>query len=335
MRRSSDGESESVKSFEMRESMNRPVDEVPVASSSSSDDPNTKAAKPSFFNCVDLVVLLLFSFFFAIPRVVTSVVVYFAYVSTGEMSVTSFAIVNAGIGCISIYLDILVSSYGDKVVTPYGRRKPFCLAGVLFTCAGATIMCTPATNGVTAQYAIASLLASLGSAFYDNSFNSWIIEVLPHEAEYVRVSAYLSFASILGALPTAIMVYIAGSDPQEILTIILWAFLPPNLIFTVLLMYRVRILFYCSSFFCCCSASVSLSLSLSLSYPSIAPCLHSPTPHGTSLTIISSPPQSIINRHNTHMTYYYLTGTVPPCGEGSSATWHRAFCPAVLPEQRI
>ena len=102
-------------------------------------------------------------------------------------------------------------------------------------------MCVPATNGVTVQYTIASLLASLGSAFFDNSFTSWIIEVLPHEAEYVRVNAYLSFARILGALPTAVVVFFAGSDPQETLTLILWVFLPPNIIFTALLMYRVPV----------------------------------------------------------------------------------------------
>jgi hypothetical protein len=52
---------------------------------------------------------------------------------------------------------------------------------------------------------------------------------------------------------------------------------------------------------------------------SITACLHSPTRHDTSLTIISSLPlpidqsinQSIINRHNTHTTYY-LTGALLP-----------------------
>ena len=48
---------------------------------------------------------------------------------------------------------------------------------------------------------------------------------------------------------------------------------------------------------------VSVRLSLSLSYPSIAACLHSLIPHDTSLTIIPPfPPQSIINRHNAHIT---------------------------------
>jgi hypothetical protein len=49
-------------------------------------------------------------------------------------------------------------------------------------------------------------------------------------------------------------------------------------------------------------------LSLS-SYQSITVCLHSLTPHGTSLTIIPYPPQSIINDTHTHITYCYLTGT--------------------------
>jgi hypothetical protein len=49
-------------------------------------------------------------------------------------------------------------------------------------------------------------------------------------------------------------------------------------------------------------------MSLSLSYPSIAAYLHSLTPHGTSLTIIPSVPQSINHPHNTHITYYN-TGT--------------------------
>jgi hypothetical protein len=37
--------------------------------------------------------------------------------------------------------------------------------------------------------------------------------------------------------------------------------------------------------------------------------LHSLAPHGTSLTIIPLPLSIIINRHNTHTSYYYLTGT--------------------------
>jgi hypothetical protein len=39
-------------------------------------------------------------------------------------------------------------------------------------------------------------------------------------------------------------------------------------------------------------------VSLSLSYPSSTACLHSLTPHDTSLTI---PPLLIINQHNTHI----------------------------------
>jgi hypothetical protein len=48
--------------------------------------------------------------------------------------------------------------------------------------------------------------------------------------------------------------------------------------------------------------SFSLRCSLSLIHLLLPACLHSLTPHDTSLTIISSPlPQSTINRHNTHI----------------------------------
>jgi hypothetical protein len=50
---------------------------------------------------------------------------------------------------------------------------------------------------------------------------------------------------------------------------------------------------------------------LSLPYQSITACLHSLILHGTSLTIISSPPQPIINRHNTRINYHN-TGTCRP-----------------------
>jgi hypothetical protein len=55
----------------------------------------------------------------------------------------------------------------------------------------------------------------------------------------------------------------------------------------------------------------SLSVSLLCSTARQSVFLHSLTPHGTSLTIISSH-QSSINRRNTHITYCYNTGTVFP-----------------------
>jgi actin beta/gamma 1 len=58
----------------------------------------------------------------------------------------------------------------------------------------------------------------------------------------------------------------------------------------------------CSSFFFCYDG-------LFVSYPSIAACLHSMTLHDTSLTIISIT-QSIINRHNTHITYHLIGSTM-------------------------
>jgi hypothetical protein len=64
---------------------------------------------------------------------------------------------------------------------------------------------------------------------------------------------------------------------------------------------RVRILLFCCFFLSCLFVMFSLSRY-------ITACLHSPTSHDTSLTII---PHSIINRHNnTHLAYYNLTGTL-------------------------
>jgi hypothetical protein len=51
----------------------------------------------------------------------------------------------------------------------------------------------------------------------------------------------------------------------------------------------------------CCTIVLPSFLVCDVSYPSIAPCLHSLTRHDTSLTIIPFSPQSIINRHNTHL----------------------------------
>jgi hypothetical protein len=79
----------------------------------------------------------------------------------------------------------------------------------------------------------------------------------------------------------------------------------------ILLLFFLSIFlsFFFLSFFLCLFV---MFLSLSLSYPSIAACLHSLTPHGTSLTIISSPLQPI-NHQWTHsfihthcVRYYYL-----------------------------
>jgi cathepsin F len=57
------------------------------------------------------------------------------------------------------------------------------------------------------------------------------------------------------------------------------------------------LLYYCSSFLFLLAC---LCLSLSLSHPSIAPCLHSLTPHGTSLTIILPS-----THHLTSLTYIH------------------------------
>jgi hypothetical protein len=67
------------------------------------------------------------------------------------------------------------------------------------------------------------------------------------------------------------------------------------------------LLYYCSSFL----FLFVMSLSLSLSYRCIAAYFHSLTPHDTSLTI--TPPQPIIDRHNTHITDYN-TGALPSGG---------------------
>jgi hypothetical protein len=62
--------------------------------------------------------------------------------------------------------------------------------------------------------------------------------------------------------------------------------------------YVFCLLYYCSSFPFLLLISLSLSVGLLLHV-----CLLSLTPHGTSLTIIPLP-QSILNRHNTPITYY-------------------------------
>jgi hypothetical protein len=71
----------------------------------------------------------------------------------------------------------------------------------------------------------------------------------------------------------------------------------------------VRIMFYVLPSFLSC-----LWRSLCLSYPSIAACLHSPTPHDTSLTII--PPPSIYH------SCFYNTDTGP--ARHHVRVWHRA-----------
>ena len=65
------------------------------------------------------------------------------------------------------------------------------------------------------------------------------------------------------------------------------------------------LLYYCSSFLL-----FLFVISLSLSYPSIAPCLHSLTRHGTSLTTIPIP-QSIINQSIDTLLTLLITLQVP------------------------
>ena len=115
---------------------------------------------------------------------------------------------------IQIFTQSIVGIYGDKIVTKYGRRKPYVVAGVLLRFVANVMLSIPPvkhTNLIFAWYAVFGSLFIIGYGLHTNPFNSWMIESTADEADFVKIGT--TAAPIGGVLGGISMIFIASMSP--------------------------------------------------------------------------------------------------------------------------
>lgn len=198
-------------------------------------------AQPFFFSKVEIFCLVLYAFSTSVLHASQSGIINISYSLTGKISAATLAIVQTAIGVVNLYLSIFFNSYGDRLVTRFGRRKPMLAVGIVLEWVGASIICFPDESSVNliGQVTIALFIYSIGSAVKGNSLNSWILEVCPTQREYVIVNAYMALGYVVGALPTLAAIYLGNGHLNEVTLTLFLTFTISYAISLPLLFWRV------------------------------------------------------------------------------------------------
>lgn len=127
---------------------------------------------------------------------------------------------------VQMFTQAIVGIYGDKVVTKYGRRKPFVVAGTMIRFFTGLILAVPPlkhTSAIFGWYALFGSLYYIGYGIHSNPFSSWIIESTADEADYVKIGAIAAplggiiggilaiFLSLVSPVLSALFCLIGGS----------------------------------------------------------------------------------------------------------------------------
>lgn len=136
--------------------------------------------------------------------------------------------VNGALIFLTVYTftQALVGIYGDKVVTKYGRRKPFVFIGniiryfaiLLFSAAPSSIQ---HTRAIFAWYIIFGILYNIGTGIQANPFNSWIIESTADDADFMTVNTIpSSIGVIIGGITVLLVISLSSPLAGGVLTFI-------------------------------------------------------------------------------------------------------------------
>jgi GPH family glycoside/pentoside/hexuronide:cation symporter len=100
---------------------------------------------------------------------------------------------------VSIFTRLVVAYLGDKVVTKYGRRKPFVFVGTIISILSNFILCSPPNYNSTVLFcwlAVFYSFFSIGANMVSAPYSSWLIESTADDADFARI---VSISSPIGA----------------------------------------------------------------------------------------------------------------------------------------
>ena len=211
------------------------------ATSDGEKDSELEIPSDNFVPALSLSQLGILGFFLwtmAISFAIFPAVVNLAYLLSGKLSVVDYTVITAGIDTGMTYFNMFVSAEGDKIVTPYGRRKPFVFVGSLLMLTGATVICfpIPGLTDLATQVALAYAILSMGKSFFGYSINSWIIEIAVTQSDFVRFQVVALLSIFFGAVPVLGLSFFTRDNPGPALLVLFFIFMPCGLLSLFLLM---------------------------------------------------------------------------------------------------
>ncbi len=170
----------------------------------------------------NLFVLFLFNFFASACYSFVGAIVILKYFSWGFSLIDG---VNAGLIILTVgnFTQAIVAIYGDSVVTKYGRRKTFVIAGMIIRFIAMLFISAPPvkhTNLMFTWYAVFGSLHQIGYGIYTNPFSSWMIESTVDEADYMKFNIVSGFiAGALGGIISAVTLSISPLGTAVVIAI--------------------------------------------------------------------------------------------------------------------
>ena len=95
---------------------------------------------------------------------------------------------------------VMVGFYGDKIVTRYGRRKPFVVAGVSLKIISLLFLTLPPNHDqeiLIVWFTVFLSMNFVGDAIYSNPYESWMIESTRDDDDYTKI---YSIANPIGGI---------------------------------------------------------------------------------------------------------------------------------------
>ena len=166
--------------------------------------------------------LFFYSFFATACGVYPGIVVAFKYFTWGFTLIDS---VNCGLIFLTVsnFTQAIVAIYGDSVVTKYGRRKTFVIAGTILRVISILLLSDPPvkhTKLIFAWFALFGSIQQIGYGLLANPFASWMIESTVDEADYMKYNIVAGFiAGGIGAIFIAILTIMSPVGSAIIATI--------------------------------------------------------------------------------------------------------------------
>ncbi|KAI8813226.1 major facilitator superfamily domain-containing protein [Cladochytrium replicatum] len=115
---------------------------------------------------------------------------------------TGLSLATVWAGIVSLFLGIVLGKWNDRFTSPYGRRRPWILAGTLLTCLSTLLLRPP-----FALYAIGYVILQSSMLVASVPFNGLVADITSASPNPSVASS--AFSAILGALNLA--AYLAGA----------------------------------------------------------------------------------------------------------------------------